>query len=61
MYQYSLSYFASLFNQCITDAAPSEDLPTRLNSLLNYITEFMYKMVGVPWSLIASSDCSLGQ
>jgi len=45
MYQYSLSYFASLFNQCISAAAPSSDLPTRLESLLNYITEFMYKMV----------------
>jgi len=46
MYQYSLAYFASLFSQCISAAPPSEDLPTRLNSLLNYITEFMYKMVG---------------
>lgn len=45
MYQYSLSYFTSLFNQCIAAAAPSDDLPTRLSSLLTYITEFMYKMV----------------
>lgn len=53
MYQYSLSYFTSLFNHCITAAAPSDDLPTRLESLLSYITEFMYKMV----SSVPRDDC----
>ena len=45
MYQYSLSYFTKLFNTCIDTAAKSDDLPTRLNNLMLFTTEFMYKMV----------------
>jgi dynein heavy chain len=34
MYQYSLSYFAKLFNHCVDTAQSSDDLPTRLRTLL---------------------------
>jgi hypothetical protein len=34
MYQYSLSYFAKLFNHCVDTAQASDDLPTRLRNLL---------------------------
>ncbi|KAG1666392.1 hypothetical protein FOA52_006501 [Chlamydomonas sp. UWO 241] len=45
MYQYSLSYFTSLFNRCLDEAEPSGDLGVRLASLLTYTTEFMYRTV----------------
>ena len=45
MYQYSLSYFAHLFNHCLEAAEASKDLPTRLANIIAYTTEFMYKMV----------------
>ena len=45
MYQYSLAYFTKLFNHCIDAAEPSDELPTRLANLINFTTEFMYKMV----------------
>ena len=67
MYQYSLAYFTRLFNFCISAAAPSSDLGTRIHSLTSFITEFMYKMVGAhvhqvlvqeghnPWSPLIGS------
>ena len=45
MYQYSLSYFARLFNYCIDEAEKSNDLETRLTSLNDFITLFMYNNV----------------
>eukprot|EP00798_Chlamydomonas_sp_ICE-L_P010614 gene10614-12287_t len=41
MYQYSLSFFTKLFNDCVDTAAPSSDLPTRLTNLMDFITEFI--------------------
>merc|ERR1711959_584227 len=38
MYQYSLQYFKRLFNQRLRACAPSDDLQTRLKSLLSDVT-----------------------
>eukprot|EP00958_Prasinococcus_capsulatus_P007761 scaffold712_cov404-Prasinococcus_capsulatus_cf.AAC.19 len=46
MYQYSLAYFTLLFNQCIESSQKSEILEERLDILKNYITEFVYQVVG---------------
>lgn len=43
--QYSLSYFTQLFNYCLEASAPSDDLTVRLETLLNFTTEFMYRTV----------------
>ena len=45
MYQYSLSYFIQVFNQCIKTSPKSIDLATRLRTLLDVITEFVYTTV----------------
>ncbi|KAK9815239.1 hypothetical protein WJX72_000483 [[Myrmecia] bisecta] len=45
MYQYSLSYFIQLFNHCIAVSDKSDHLPTRLQTLMDHITLFMYNMV----------------
>ncbi|BBN19721.1 hypothetical protein Mp_8g13060 [Marchantia polymorpha subsp. ruderalis] len=45
MYQYSLSYFAQLFNQCIDASPRSEVLEDRLQILIRYMTEFLYMSV----------------
>ncbi|KAL2609519.1 hypothetical protein R1flu_028092 [Riccia fluitans] len=45
MYQYSLSYFAQLFNQCIDTSPRSEVLDDRLQILIRYTTEFLYMSV----------------
>jgi hypothetical protein len=45
MYQYSLAHFTKLFNQCLEDSEPADELPQRLINLLDYTTEFMYRMV----------------
>jgi dynein heavy chain len=42
MYQYSLAYYMALFNKCIVNAEPSDDLEVRLETLIKYITENMY-------------------
>lgn len=45
MYQHSLAYFVRLFNHCL-DASPSgEDLHSRLESILKFSTEHIYKTV----------------
>ncbi|DBA83803.1 TPA: hypothetical protein ACH3X1_006326, partial [Trebouxia sp. C0004] len=45
MYQYSLEYFIQVFNHCIKTSPKSIDLPTRLRTLLDVITEFVYTTV----------------
>jgi dynein heavy chain len=45
MYQYSLEYFKKLYNYCIDVSTKSDDLATRLDILINFITDFMYKNV----------------
>ena len=42
MYQYSLAYFTRLYNICIDDSEKSDDLPTRLENLIDYLTAFVY-------------------
>ena len=38
MYQYSLAYYANLFNRCLADSEKSADLETRLENILTYST-----------------------
>jgi dynein heavy chain len=45
MYQYSLSYFSSLFNKCVDLSAKSDVLEERLATLLTFITAFVYRNV----------------
>ncbi|GAX73618.1 hypothetical protein CEUSTIGMA_g1069.t1 [Chlamydomonas eustigma] len=45
MYQYSLSYFTRLFGQCLDASEESSDLSVRLENMLSYITEFIYRTV----------------
>ena len=47
MYQYSLSYFCSLFKLCIKAAPVSSSLAARLDGLISTTTTFMYRMVSV--------------
>lgn len=42
MYQYSLAYFTDLFNRCIDNSEKSDDLETRLETLRNNITYWVY-------------------
>jgi len=42
MYQFSLAYFTRLYDLCIDEAERSEDLPTRLRNLIEYMTETVY-------------------
>ena len=45
MYQYSLDYFIQVFNQCVKASPKSIDLPTRLRTLIDYITQFVFTTV----------------
>lgn len=45
MYQYSLSYFHRLFENCIDDSEPSQVLAERTTNLLDYITATVFKNV----------------
>jgi len=45
MYQYSLSYFQQLFNYCIDVSDKSDNLQTRLRTLVDYISYFVYLQV----------------
>jgi len=45
MYQFSLPYFARLFNSCLETCEKSDDLPTRLKLLNAFIMDFMFVMV----------------
>ena len=50
MYQYSLEYFVQVFNQCVKSSLKNIDLPTRLRTLTDYITEFVFTTVTIcPW------------
>lgn len=42
MYQYSLTFFNHLFNNCMDLSPKSEDLDTRLDILVVFITEYLY-------------------
>jgi len=42
MYQYSLAFFMKLFNICLQTSEKSDDLQTRLDSLMNFTTQYMY-------------------
>jgi len=42
MYQYSLSWFISLFLVAIQDSEPAADIPTRLENLNSFFTYFLY-------------------
>lgn len=46
MYQYSLEYFIQVFNQCVKSSPKSLDLPTRLRTLIDFTTEFVFTTVG---------------
>ena len=41
-YQYALNWFNNLFTRCILEAEPSDDLETRLKSLIDYFTYALY-------------------
>ena len=45
MYQYSLSYFSSLFEYCLEVSEKSDVLDERLETLLDYISYFVYLTV----------------
>ena len=45
MYQYSLSYYASLFARCIAESEKSSDLQVRLSNILNYMTLIIYQNI----------------
>ena len=45
MYQYSLEYFIQVFNHCLRSSPKSIDLPTRLRTLIDYTTEFVFTTV----------------
>merc|ERR1711881_808836 len=45
MYQYSLEYFKQLFNYCIEVSEKSDDLATRLQTVIDYVTYFVYLTV----------------
>ncbi|KAL3130869.1 hypothetical protein ABBQ38_000199 [Trebouxia sp. C0009 RCD-2024] len=42
MYQYSLEYFIQVFNHCLRSSPKSIDLPTRLRTLIDFTTEFVF-------------------
>lgn len=42
MYQYSLSYYATLFSKCVMDSQRSADLDIRLNNIIEYSTSTIY-------------------
>jgi dynein heavy chain len=45
MYQYSLEYFAKLFNRCVVDAEKNPNLETRLENIIKYSTLIMYQNI----------------
>ena len=45
MYQHSLAYFMQLFTHCIEASARALDLETRLNTLLTFVTNFVFSTV----------------
>ena len=45
MYNYSLVYFNVMFSSILEQAAKSDDLPVRLQNLISFSTDFVYKAV----------------
>jgi dynein heavy chain len=45
MYQYSLQYYRALVDRCVDGSAPSTDLETRLQNILEYMTRTVYENV----------------
>lgn len=45
MYQYSLAYYAAMFQRCIADSEKSTDLGTRLKSIVDYATMVIYENI----------------
>lgn len=45
MYQFSLSYFIRLFAYCTEKSEKSDDVPTRLQLLSDFVTKFIYNNV----------------
>ena len=45
MYQYSLSYVKKIFNDTIIQSPKSDDLNTRLSTLIKNITTSLYKNI----------------
>lgn len=45
MYQYSLAYYCTLFNKCISDAEKSTNLATRLSNIIDYSTMVIYQII----------------
>eukprot|EP01041_Mallomonas_annulata_P001585 gene1585-3062_t len=45
MYQYSLAYYAQLFNRCLADSEKSTHLEVRLESILSYSTLTIYQNI----------------
>jgi dynein heavy chain len=45
MYQYSLEFYANLFNRCIDDSEASSDVKTRVQTIIDYSTVTIYANV----------------
>lgn len=45
MYQYSLTYYQSLFNKCIEDSDKSDSLERRLQTIIEYSTVVIYENI----------------
>ena len=45
MYQYSLAYYAAMFQRCIAESEKSSDLSTRLKSVVDYSTMVIYENI----------------
>ena len=45
MYQYSLSYYTTLFNRCIAEAEKSQNLETRLANIISYATLVIFQNI----------------
>ena len=45
MYQHSLTYFGRLFNHCLDSSPPGRDLHSRLESLLKFTTDYIFRTV----------------
>lgn len=45
MYQYSLAYYASIFNRCIMEAEKNSDLSIRLQNIISYCTWTIFQNI----------------
>lgn len=45
MYQYSLTYYQTLFNKCIEDSEKSDSLERRLHTIIEYSTVVIYENI----------------